>query len=65
MKVNKHEIWQVLIQLTLMCLKYINGMFSLNVIWHSYFLIPRQSFYRKRAKWLEKFFSPALEMQFG
>ena len=40
--------------------------------WLCYFLIPRQSFYGKRAKSLEKFgeiigeiFSPALEMQFG
>ena len=56
MKVQKHEIFLALTQLTLMCLKYIEAMFSLNVIWHSHFLIPRQSFYRKRAKSLKKFF---------
>ena len=56
MKVNKDEICQLLTQLTLMYLKYIGGMFCLNVIWHSYFLTPRQSFYRKRAKSLEKYF---------
>ena len=32
------------------------GMFSPDVSWHSYFMIPWQSFYGKRAKWLEKFF---------
>ena len=53
---DKQEIWWALTQLTLRCLKYIKRMFSLNVIWHSYFLIPRQSFCGKRAKSLEKFF---------
>ena len=48
---------------TLMCLKYMKGMFSPNAIWHRYFLIPWQSFYGKRAKSLEKFFL-TLEMQF-
>ena len=33
------------------------GIFSPYAIWHSYFLITRQSFYRKRAKSLEKIFS--------
>ena len=49
----------ILTQLTLMCLEYIKEMFIPNVIWHSYFWIPRQSFYGKRAKSLEKFFFPA------
>ena len=74
MKINNHKIWQALTQLTLMCLQSMKGMFSPNVTWHSYFLIPWQSFYRKRAKSLGHFtenkrnrwgnFSPALEMQF-
>ena len=56
MKINKHEIWLALRQLTLMCLKYMKGMFSPNVTWHSYFLILWHSFYGKRAKSLENFF---------
>ena len=56
-KINKHEICQALTQLTLRYLKYIKGIFNPYAVWHSYFLIPRQSFYRKRAKSLEKFFS--------
>ena len=63
--INKHEIWSALIQLTLRCLKYIKGIFNLYAVWHSYFLIPRQSFCGKRAKSLEKIFFPALKMQFG
>ena len=39
-----------------MCLKYMKEMFSPDVTWHSYFLIPWQSFYGKRAKSLEKIF---------
>ena len=38
MKINKHEIWRALTQLTLRCLKYIKQMFNPNVVWHSYFL---------------------------
>ena len=57
MKINKHEIWYALAQLTLRCLKYMKGMFSPNVTWYSYFLIPWQSFSGKRAKSLEKFLS--------
>ena len=37
-------------------IKYIERMFCLNVIWHSYFLIPRQSFNREKTKSMEKFF---------
>ena len=37
--------------------------FNTNAVCHSYFLIPRQSFYAKRAKSLEKLFS-AVEIQF-
>ena len=55
-KINKHEIWWALTQLTLRCLKYIKGIFNPYTVWHSYFLIPRQSFYEKRAKSLEKTF---------
>ena len=55
-KINKHEIWSALIQLTLRCLKYIKGIFNSCIVWHSYFLIPRQSFYGKRAKSLEEIF---------
>ena len=33
------------------------GMFNPNAVWHSYFLIPWQSFYEKRAKSFRKFFS--------
>ena len=43
-------------QLTLWCLKYIKGIFNPYAVWHSYFLIPRQSFYGKIAKLLEKIF---------
>ena len=58
MKIDKHEAWQALTQLTLMCLKYIKGMVSLNVTWHSYYLIPWQSFHRNKAKlWRNFFFS--------
>ena len=57
MNMNKHEIWQALTQLTLRCLKYIKGVFNLNAVWHSYFLIPWQSLYDKRVKSLEKIFS--------
>ena len=56
MKIKKNEIWQALTQLTLRCLRYMKKMFSPNVTWHSYCLIPWQPFYRKRAKSLEKFF---------
>ena len=56
-KINKHEIWQALTQLTLRCLKYIKGIFSPHAVWHCCFLIPLQSFHRKRAKSLEKIFS--------
>ena len=56
MKINKYEMREALTQLTLMCLKYMKGMFSFNVTWHGYFLIPWQSFYGKRAKSFEKFF---------
>ena len=55
-KVNKHEIWQALTQLTSRYLKCIKGIFNSNIIWYSYSLIPRQSFQGKRAKLLEKFF---------
>ena len=37
--------------------EYIKGMFSSHAVWHSCFLIPPQSFYRKRTKSLEKFSS--------
>ena len=57
MNINKHKIWQALTQLTLRCLKYIKGVFNPYAIWHSYFLIPWQSFYGKRAKSLETIFS--------
>ena len=40
-----------------MCLKYMKGMFSPNVTWLCYFLIPWHPFYGKKAKSLEKFFS--------
>ena len=43
-------------QLTLRCLKYIKGIFNPYAVWHSYFLIPRQSFQGKRAKSLERIF---------
>ena len=56
MKINKHEIWKALIQLTLRCPKYIKEMFNSNAVWNSYFLIPWQSFYGKGAKLLENFF---------
>ena len=39
-----------------MCLKYMKGMFSPNVTWHSYFLIPWHPFYEKIVKMFEKFF---------
>ena len=39
----------------------LKGIFNPNAVWHSYFLIPGQSFHRKRAKLLERFFSPALQ----
>ena len=42
---------------------YQGNFFSPYDVWHSYFSIPRQSFYRKRAKSLEKNFFPALKMQ--
>ena len=64
MKINKHEIWYVLIQLTLRCLKYMKGMFCPNVIWYSYFLIPWQSFYGEKSKIVGEIFSPALETEF-
>ena len=57
MKINKHEIWQALTQLTLRCLKYVKEILNSYSFWHSYFLIPWQSFHGKRAKSLEKFFS--------
>ena len=57
MKINKHEIWSALTQLILRCLKYIKGIFNPYAVWHSYSLIPRQSFSGKRAKSLEKIFS--------
>ena len=57
MKINKHEIWLALTQLILRCLKYVKGIFNPCAIWHSYCLIPRQSFYGKRVKSLEKVFS--------
>ena len=47
---------QLPIYTSIMCLKYMKGMLSLNITWHSYFLIPWQSFYGKRAKSLKKFF---------
>ena len=31
-----------------MCLKYMKGMFSPKAVWHSYSLIPWESFYGKR-----------------
>ena len=63
MKINRHEIWQALTQLTLMCLKYIKGIFNPYAVWHSYFLTPWQSFYGKGAKLLEKtFFSSENEI---
>ena len=37
--------------------KYIKGIFSPYAVWYSYFSIRRKSFYRKRAKSLEKIFS--------
>ena len=54
MKINKQEIWQALTQQTLRCPEYTKGIFNPYAIWHSYFLIPQQSFYGKRAKSLEK-----------
>ena len=33
------------------------GIFNPYAVWHSYFLIPLESFYGKRAKSLENFFS--------
>ena len=57
MKISKHKVWKALTQPTLRCLKYIKGIFHPYAVWHSYFLIIRQSFYGKRAKSLEKFFS--------
>ena len=44
----------VVATLALRCLKYIKGIFSPHAVWHSCFLIPPQSFYRKRAKSLGK-----------
>ena len=38
-KVNKHEIWSALTQLSLRCLKYIKRIFNPVAVWHSYFLI--------------------------
>ena len=63
-KINKHEILQAF-DPGERCLKYMKGIFSPYAVWHSCFLIPPQSFYGKRAKSLEKFFFPALKMQFG
>ena len=57
MKINNHEIWSALIQPTLRCLKYIKGIFSTRAVWHCCFLIPPQSFYKTRAKSMEKIFS--------
>ena len=57
MKIDKHEIWQALTQLTLRCLKYIKGNFSLHAVWHSCFLIHPQSFYRERENRWRKSFS--------
>ena len=57
MKINKHEIWSALTQLTLKCLKYIKGIFNPYAVWHSYLLIPHHSFQGKRAKSLKKIFS--------
>ena len=57
LKINKHEILQALTQLASRRLKYIKGIFNPYAVWQSYFLIPRQSFYGKRAKSLEKIFS--------
>ena len=56
MKINEQEILPALTQLTLMYLKYMKGMFSFNVTWHSYFVIAWLSFYGKRAKSLENSF---------
>ena len=56
-KISKHDIWKPLTQLTLRCLKNIKGIFSPYAVWHSFFSIPLQSFYRKRAKSLEEIFS--------
>ena len=36
--------------------KYIKGMSDPDVVWHSYFLIAWQSFYKNRAKWRRNFF---------
>ena len=44
-------------QLTLSFLKYVKGIFNLNAVWHSDFLMLWQLFHRKRAKSLENFFS--------
>ena len=57
MKINKHEIWSVLIQLSLMCLKHMKEMFSPNVTWYSYFFIPCQSFFKKEQNHWRNFFS--------
>ena len=57
MKISKHDIWSALTLTTLRCLKYIKGIFSPYAVWYSYFSIPRQSFFRKRAKSLEEIFS--------
>ena len=40
-----------------MCLKYMKGMFSPNVIWHSYFLILWHSFTEKEQNRWRNFFS--------
>ena len=32
-KINKHEIWKALTQLTLRCLKYIKGIFNPDAVW--------------------------------
>ena len=37
-------------------IKYIKGIFNPNAVWHSYFLIARQSFYGRRAKSLKSNF---------
>ena len=36
---------------------HIKGIFNPYAVWHSDFLLPRQSFYEKREKSLEKIFS--------
>ena len=57
-KINKHEIWKALTQRTLICLKYIKGIFSPHAVRHSCFLIPPRVFLQKKSEIVrEKFFS--------